>query len=93
MGEGEIVFYQHQLNRIINLDESGLTLDGKNSLSGGRSSTRFGSANKLIPSGCERTNKSSSRITFIAVSTAAGHPLPPHFQFKSIADDENKRVQ
>ena len=91
--EGELFFYPGQLNRIVNLDESGLTLDGNNSLSGGRSSTRFGPVNKLISSGCDRTNKSSCRITFIAGSTAAGHPLPPHFQLKSVADDENKKIQ
>ena len=94
VGEGEIVFSPHQLNCIINLDESGLTLDGINSLSGGISSTRFGSANNLIPNGCDQTNKSSCRITLIAGSTAAaGHPLPPHFQLQSVADDVNKRIQ
>ena len=42
-GEGELVFFPGQLNRILNLDESGLTLDGNQSKSGGRSSTRYSS--------------------------------------------------
>ena len=85
-GEGELVFFPNQLKRILNLDESGLSLDGNHSLCGGRSSTRFGSANKLIPSGCDGTNKSSCRITFIGRSIAAGH-------VKSVVDDDNKRIQ
>ena len=92
-GEGELVFFPNQLNCILNLDESGLSLDGNHSLCSGRSSTRFGSANKLIPSGCDRTNKSSCRITFIGGNTAAGHALPPHFHLKSVDDDDNKRIQ
>ena len=48
---GELVFFPGQLNCILNLDESGHSLDGNHSLSaGGRSSTRFGSTNRLIPS-------------------------------------------
>ena len=77
----------------MNLDESGLTLDGNQSKSGGRSSTWYGSSNPAIPQGADRTNKSSTRITFIGRSTAAEHPLPPHFQLKSVATDENKRIQ
>ena len=50
------------------------------SRSGGRSLTRFGSANKHIPCSCDQTNKGSFCITFIArESTAAGHPLLIHF--------------
>ena len=92
-GEGELVFFPGQLNRILNLDESALTLDGNQTKSGGRSSTRFGSSNPAVPEGADRTNKSSTRITFIGGSTAAGYPLPPHFQLKSVATDENKRIQ
>eukprot|EP00532_Pseudo-nitzschia_australis_P014725 CAMPEP_0168277748 /NCGR_PEP_ID=MMETSP0141_2-20121125/19413_1 /TAXON_ID=44445 /ORGANISM="Pseudo-nitzschia australis, Strain 10249 10 AB" /LENGTH=178 /DNA_ID=CAMNT_0008220255 /DNA_START=155 /DNA_END=691 /DNA_ORIENTATION=+ len=33
--EGELVYFPNQLNRILNLDESGLTLDENGSLSGG----------------------------------------------------------
>ena len=77
----------------MNLDKSGLSLDGNHSKTGGRSSTQFGPASKVLPQGADRTNKSSVRITIIAGSTAAGHPLPPHFQLKSVAEDDNKRIQ
>ena len=40
-----------------------------------------------------KQKKSSDRITIIAGSTAAGHPVPPYFQLKSVAEDENKRIQ
>ena len=39
------------------------------------------------------TNKSSTHITFIDGSTTAGHPLPLHFQLKSVATDKNKCIQ
>ena len=65
----------------------------QSSKSGGRSSTQFGSSNPSVPQDMDRTNKSSTCITFIGGSTAAGHPLPPHFQLKSVATDENKRIQ
>ena len=32
-------------------------------------------------------------IIYIAGSITAGYPLPPHFQLKPVADDENKRIQ
>ena len=51
--KGELVFLLGQLNRIVNLDESGLTLDGNHSKSGGRSSTRFGPATKVLPQGAD----------------------------------------
>ena len=77
----------------MSLNESGLTLDGNYSKSGRRSSTRFGPATKVLPQGADQTNKSSVCITIIAGSTAAGHPLPPHFQLKSVAEDDKKRIQ
>jgi len=92
-GEGELVYLPNKLNHILNLDESGLTLDQTGSLSGGRDSTRFRSADNAIAFGADRTNKSSCRLTIIAGSTAAGHPLPPHFQLMSVAEDRNKRIE
>ena len=56
-------------------------------------STQFGPATKVLPQGADRTNKSSVRIPIIAGSTAVGHHLPPHFQLKSVAEDDNKRIQ
>ena len=92
-GEGELIFLPGQLNRILNLDESGLTLDGNHSKTGGRPSTRYGPVKKVLPKGGDKTNKSSVRITIICGSTAEGHPLPPHFQLKFVAKDKMKRIQ
>eukprot|EP00532_Pseudo-nitzschia_australis_P013819 CAMPEP_0168210622 /NCGR_PEP_ID=MMETSP0140_2-20121125/3272_1 /TAXON_ID=44445 /ORGANISM="Pseudo-nitzschia australis, Strain 10249 10 AB" /LENGTH=775 /DNA_ID=CAMNT_0008137243 /DNA_START=1493 /DNA_END=3820 /DNA_ORIENTATION=- len=92
-GEGELVYLPNKLNHILNLDKSGLTLDQTGSLSGGRDSTRFRSADNAIAFGADRTNKSSCRLTIIAGSTAAGHPLPLHFQLMSVAEDRNKRIE
>lgn len=92
-GDREWVFFRGQLNRILNLDESGLMLDSNQSKSGGKSSTHFSCSNPSIPQGMDQTNKSSTRIAFIGGSTAADHLLPPHFQLKLVATDENKRIQ
>ena len=90
IAEGELVFFPGQLNRIINLDESGLTLDGNGSQAGGRPSTAYESADKYVGCGADRINKSSSQITLVAGSNAAGFPLPLHFQLKSNAMEEEK---
>ena len=87
------MFFPGQLNRILNLDESALTLDGNQIKSCGCSSTQFGSSNPAVPEGADCTSKSSTGITFIGGSTAAGYLLPPHFQLKSVATDKNKRIQ
>ena len=68
-----------------------MTLDGNGSQAGGRPSTAYGSADKYVGCGADRTNKSSSRITLVAGSNAAGFPLPPHFQLKSTATEEEKK--
>ena len=77
----------------MNLDESGVTLDRNQSKSGGHFSTQYGSSNPAIPQGADRTNKSSTGITFIGGNTTVGHPLPSHFQLKSVATDESTRIQ
>ena len=87
-GDSELVFFPGQLNQIINLDESALTLNGNQTKSGGRSFT-----NPAVPEGADHTNKSSTLITFIGGSSATGYLLPPHFQLKSVATDEYKCIQ
>ena len=91
--EGELVFLSGQLNITVNLNESGLSLDDNHSKTGGRLSTQFGPGTNVLPQGADQTNKSSVCITIIAGSTAAGHPLLPHFQLKSVAEDDNKLIQ
>eukprot|EP00536_Pseudo-nitzschia_multiseries_P000250 jgi/Psemu1/546/gm1.546_g len=90
--EGELVFLPGQLHRIVNVDETGLTLDGTGSKSGGRPVTEYGPANKSLPRGASRAPKSSSRCTLVAGSTASGDPIPFHFQLKSLAEEGKRRI-
>ena len=89
---GELVFFQSQLHRILNLDESEVSTDGTTKETGGRPSTKLASTNPAIPIGATATNKSGKGSTFIGGSTASGWPIPPHFQMISKAKDENKKV-
>eukprot|EP00536_Pseudo-nitzschia_multiseries_P016234 jgi/Psemu1/45392/gm1.45392_g len=81
-----------QLHRILNVDETGLTLDGTGSKSGGRPVTEYAPANKSLPCGATRTHKSSSRCTLVAGSTASGDPIPFHFQLKSLAQEGKRKI-
>eukprot|EP00536_Pseudo-nitzschia_multiseries_P016225 jgi/Psemu1/45378/gm1.45378_g len=90
--EGELVFFPGQLNCILNVDETALTLDGTSTNAGGRSITEYGPSNRILPRGCTRAQKSSWTCTVVAGSTAAGDPIPFHFQWKSSATEENKRI-
>eukprot|EP00536_Pseudo-nitzschia_multiseries_P011669 jgi/Psemu1/29661/gm1.29661_g len=90
--KGELVFLPGQLHRIVNVDETGLTLDGTGSKSGGRPVTEYGPANKSLPRGAARAPKSSSRCTLVAGSTASGDPIPFHFQLKSLAEEGKRRI-
>eukprot|EP00536_Pseudo-nitzschia_multiseries_P003558 jgi/Psemu1/8094/gm1.8094_g len=56
--EGELVFFPGQLNRILNIDETALTLDGTSTNAGGRPITEYGSSNRILPRGCTRAQKS-----------------------------------
>ena len=81
----ELYFFEGQLDRIINLDESEISTDGTSNIDGGRPATTYTSTDSSLPKGVEATNKSGYSATFIGGSTVAGSPLPPHFQLKSTA--------
>jgi hypothetical protein len=82
--------YTHP-ERIINIDETFLTLDDATQpgLAGRPASVFFDPT-------CARTgraaNKSSLTCTGLFGSTATGVALPPHFQVKSTGNDESKRI-
>ena len=67
--------------RIANLDETCLSLDGSNSTRGGRPTTTY--YDVRFPQLGKSTSKSALSTTMITGSTAAGEPLPPHFQFQT----------
>jgi hypothetical protein len=87
--EGELLFFEGQTRRIINLDETAATLDSTQENRGGRPPVVFHSEN--LSAGATRANKTGYSCTLICGSSAAGQPLPPHFQLKSEAKAENQR--
>ena len=89
--EGEIVFFDNQKERIVNLDETDGTLDESNKNGGGRPPMVFTSPD--IPGGGTATNESGCSSTIICGSNAAGEALPPHFQLKTLAKhDSNQKI-
>ncbi len=86
---GEIYFYEGQMERIINFDETRITLDQTDVQRGGRPSFIFYSKNKPRPG--SSTNKSSLSLTLIVGGTAAGEMIPPHFQLTT--DGQNEELQ
>mmetsp|Transcript_24214 Transcript_24214/g.44508 ORF Transcript_24214/g.44508 Transcript_24214/m.44508 type:complete len:349 (+) Transcript_24214:479-1525(+) len=91
---GELYIPEEQLARILNLDESCLSMDGSNGQRGGRLEAVF--YFPQLPQTGRATSKSSLTTTFITGSTSAGEALPPHFQFSTKAqskDTEKIRAQ
>jgi hypothetical protein len=88
--KGWVFEYTHP-ERIINIDETFLTLD---------EATQPGWAGRPVsvfydPTGARTgraSNKSSITCTGLFGSTATGVALPPHFQVKSTGNDESKRI-
>ena len=88
---GEIMFFDKQLERIVNLDETDGTLDESSRNRGGRPPVVFTSPD--VCGGGTATNKSGYSSTIICGSNAAGEALPPHFQLKSLAkQDATQRI-
>ena len=76
----KLVFFDGQVNHIVNLDKSGLTLDGTNSLLGGSCATKSGSENESAPNGVDICNKRSYQTTQIGrIIVAAGYRIPSNF--------------
>ncbi|MGH7954904.1 MAG: hypothetical protein ACREOZ_02970, partial [Gloeomargaritales cyanobacterium] len=90
--EGGVYFPEEQKKRIINMDETSLSLDGSDGLRGGRpaySITVRGQSRPGTP-----TNKSSVSSTLMCGSNAAGEPLPLNICFSSDAqEEENYQVK
>ena len=80
--DGNIHIPDEQLGRIINFDETCLSLDGSGNR-GGHPEVVF--YNPLLPQVGRGTSKSSLTTTMITGSSALGEALPPHFQFQTSA--------
>ncbi len=89
--ECEIKISPSQLRRIVNLDETNISLDGSDGNTGGRPSVVFMNSKHANPG--KAVSKAGQGVTMIGGSNAAGEPFPPHFQFPSEAQSkETKRV-
>ena len=89
---GKSIISNRQLSRIINLDESCLSLDGNQGRRGGRPSAIL--YDPKLPQTGKTVSKSSVTYTFIGGSNAAGEALPPHFQFSTTAKTgERQRIK
>lgn len=81
-----------QLVRILNFDETCLSLDGSGSVAGGRPMAVF--YNPHLPLVGRATSKTNATTTMITGSNAAGEAIPPHFQFMTAAQsEENQRLR
>eukprot|EP00804_Cyclotella_cryptica_P024959 CCRYP_015507-RC/>CCRYP_015507-RC protein AED:0.06 eAED:0.04 QI:0/0/0/1/0/0/2/0/553 len=84
---GKTVIPREQLAKIVNIDETCLVLDGSKCNRGGRPEITCYSPN--LPNLGKATIKTSMSTTMITGSTAAGEPMPPHFQFSTTAQSED----
>jgi len=80
---GELVFFESQTNRILNLNESEMFKDGTSKLSGGRPVTRLSSSDIALPKGVIISDESGYSVTFVGDSTLAGWTILSHLQAKS----------
>ena len=85
---GELVFFEGQTRRILNVDETDGTLDNTNGKRGGRKPMVFYAPD--VGGGGSSASKSSYSPTIICGSNAAGEALPPHFQLKSLAQTDDR---
>ena len=80
---GKVEIPDEQKKRIINLDESCLSLDGSDGTEGGRPVVRF--YDPTLPNLRWVVRKSSTTATVICGSSAFGEALPPHLQLCTTA--------
>ena len=89
--EGELFFLEGQLERIVNVDETDGSIDDTTGQRGGRPPMTFFAPD--VAGGATAVNKSGYSATIICGSNAAGEPIPPHFQLKSLAQNaEDQRM-
>eukprot|EP00536_Pseudo-nitzschia_multiseries_P011042 jgi/Psemu1/27677/gm1.27677_g len=81
-----------QLNCILNVDKTALTLGRTSTNAGSCPVMECGTPNRSLPRGCTCAQKSSWRCTAVAKSTATRDPIPLHFQVKSNVTEGNKWI-
>lgn len=85
-GAKEIVFSEEQKRRIINIDETNLSLDGSDGGRGGRPSCTITIKHCSRPGTAQ--NKTSVSSSLMCGSNAAGEAMPLHIMFSSDASNE-----
>ena len=81
-GDVDVVIPEAQLNRIINMHNTCLSLVGSKGNICGLPEVTFYNPN--LPRTGRATSKSRQTMTMITGSTVAGEALPPHFQFQTV---------
>jgi hypothetical protein len=84
-GEKEITFSEEQKQRIINIDETNLSLDGSDGGRGGRPACTITMKHCNRPGTAQ--NKTSLSSSLICGSNAAGKAMPLHIMFSSDAKE------
>ncbi len=89
---GERIVAENLKKRILNMDETCLSLDGSKSNCGGRPTVTY--YDVCFPQLGKAMSKSALTTTMISGSTAVGEPLIPHFQFQTSAKmDKAEAIQ
>ena len=71
----DLRFFEGQLYRIINIDESEISTDVTSKIAGGRPATTYTSTYSNLPKGVEATDNSGYSTTFIGGCTVSGFCL------------------
>jgi len=83
---GEVLFTEEQMRRIINVDETNFSLDGSDGGRGGRPANTITISNAARPGTGQ--NKSSISSSLMLGSNSAGESMPIHIMFASKAKEE-----
>ncbi len=84
----QLLFEPDQLRRILNVDESEISLDGSSSMAGGKPAVIF--YDPHLPMVSRSAAKSSLSCTGIFGSSAAGECIPPHWQLPTAATSADR---
>jgi len=89
---GELDIDAELMHRILNMDETCISLNGSNGNRGGRPTVTY--CDIRFPQLGRATSKSALTMTMISGNNSAGEPIPPHFQFQTAAQtDEAEAVR
>jgi hypothetical protein len=89
---GELVFKDGALSRILNMDETCISLDGSDGNRGGCLTMTY--YDRCFPQLGKATSKTLLTTTMISGSNATGEPMIPHFQFQmSAKTDEAEAIR